>query len=163
MTQTGTMEYVAEFVDLPRQHTAVVCAHLTTEQIAEFLGRAFGEVIDILNRQGLHPTGEPFGRYRPTADGGFDVEIGFPCSGAVAPSGRVEPSELPEGRAARTLHVGSYDAVAAAYDAAIAWLTDRGYEVTSAPWECYLDGPEVAAPRTEVFVPCAPVRRRDQT
>jgi hypothetical protein len=26
------------------------------------------------------------------------------------------------------------------------------------PWECYLDDPEVPAPRTEVFMPCRPLR-----
>jgi hypothetical protein len=30
-------------------------------------------------------------------------------------------------------------------------------EACGAPWESYLDGPEVAEPRTEVVVPCRPV------
>ena len=46
--------------------------------------------------------------------------------------------------------------LACAYEAAISWLTDEGCVVTAAPWECYLDGPEVPEPRTEVFVPCEP-------
>lgn len=150
------MTYDIEFVDLPLQHTAVVCDHLTTGQIGTFIGAAFAEVIDALGGQGLHPTGPPFGRYQPTTEGEFDVEIGFPCSGVVQPSGRVEPSELPKGRAVRTLHVGSYGTVGAAYEAAIAWVTVQGNEVSGAPWESYLDGPEVPEPRTEVFVPCRP-------
>lgn len=33
------------------------------------------------------------------------------------------------------------------------------YGVTAgAPWECYLDGPEVPEPRTGVFIPCVPAR-----
>jgi len=149
------MRYETQFVDLQAQHTAVVCGHVTTDQLPEFLGSAFGEVITVLDKQGLIPAGAPFGRYRPT-DGGFDVEVGFPCSGAVEATGRVEPAELPGGRVARTMHVGSYDEVGEAYEAAIAWITDEGYVVTAAPWECYLDGPEVPEPRTEVFVPCEP-------
>jgi effector-binding domain-containing protein len=152
------MRYETQFVDLQSQHTAVVCGHVTTEQIGEFLGPAFGEVINVLDKQGLHPTGAPFGRYQPTGEGGFDVEVGFPCSDVVEPTGRVQPAELPGGRMARTLHVGAYGEVGAAYEAAIAWLTDEGCEVTGAPWECYLDGPEVPEPRTEVFIPCTPVR-----
>ena len=57
---------------------------------------------------------------------------------------------------ARTMHVGAYDDVGEAYEAAISWLTDEGCVVTAAPGECYLDGPEVPEPRTEVFVPCEP-------
>lgn len=147
------MRYETQFVELQSQHTAVVRGHTTTEGIAEFLGPAFGEVINVLDKQSLHPTGAPFGRYRPT-DGGFDVEVGFPCSGVVEAEGRVEPSELPGGHVARTMHVGSYDDVAAAYEAATSWLTDEGCVTTGDAWECYLDGPEVPEPRTEVFIPC---------
>ena len=121
------MTYEMEFVDLSLQHTAVVYGHLATGEIASFIGAAFGEVIASLDGQGLHPTGPPFGRYRPTGEGQFDVEIGFPCSGVVKPSGRVEPSELPAGRAAHTMHVGAYDGIGAAYEAVIGWLTDQGH------------------------------------
>lgn len=145
-----------QFVDLQAQHTAIVCGQIKPEELPEFLGGAFGEVIAALDEQGLHPTGAPFGRYRPT-EGGFDVEVGFPCSDVVKPEGRVEASELPGGRAARTMHVGPYGDVGAAYDAAMSWITDEGCIVTGAPWECYLDGPEVPEPRTEVFIPCETV------
>jgi effector-binding domain-containing protein len=147
------MRYEMQFVDLQAQHTAIVCGQIKAEELPEFLGGAFGEVIAALDEQGLHPTGAPFGRYRPT-EGGFDVEVGFPCSDVVKPEGRVEASELPGGRAARTMHVGPYDDVGAAYEAALSWITDEGCVVTGAPWECYLDGPEVPEPRTEVFIPC---------
>ena len=148
------MRYETQFVDLQAQPTAVVRGHVSKEGIPDFLGPAFGEVIVLLDKQGLHPTGAPFGRYLPTDDGGFDLTVGFPCSDVVEPVGRVEPSELPGGRVARTMHVGSYDEVGAAYEAVISWLTDEGCVVSGEPWECYLDGPEVAEPRTEVFVPC---------
>ncbi|HEX6248264.1 MAG TPA: GyrI-like domain-containing protein [Nocardioidaceae bacterium] len=148
------MRYEMQFVDLQAQHVAVVRGHVRTEELKDFLGPAFGEVIHVLDTQGLHPTGAPFGRYRLTEDGAFDAEVGFPCNDVVKPEGRVEASELPGGRVAKTLHQGAYDGVGAAYQAAVDWLTDEGCVTVGAPWECYLDGPEVAEPRTEVFVPC---------
>ena len=149
------MRYETQFVDLQAQHTAVVRGHVKVEEIQEFLGPAFGEVINVIDKQGLHPTGAPFGKYRPVEGGGeFDVEVGFPCSDVVEPAGRVEPAELPGGRVARTLHVGAYGDVGAAYEATFSWLTDEGCVTAGEPWECYLDGPEVPEPRTEVFVPC---------
>jgi effector-binding domain-containing protein len=152
------MRYETQFVDLQAQQAAVVRGHVRTEEIADFLGGAFGEVINVLDKQGLHPTGAPFARYSQPLDGSFDVEAGFPCSEPVSSEGRVEAAVLPGGRAARTLHVGPYGDVGAAYEAATDWLTEEGHEVAAAPWECYLDGPEVPEPRTEVFIPCAPVR-----
>ena len=60
------MRYETQFVDLQVQQTAVVCGQVTTAELPEFLGSAFGEVITVLDKQGLIPTGAPFGRYRPT-------------------------------------------------------------------------------------------------
>ncbi|GAB2749610.1 GyrI-like domain-containing protein [Nocardioides pakistanensis] len=147
------MRYETQFVDLQAQHTAVVKGHVPLAGIGEFLGSAFTEVIKVIDQQGLHPTGAPFARYRVT-DQEFDVEAGFPVSDVVKPEGRVEADELPAGRVARTMHVGAYDEVDKAYEAATAWLTDEGCVTVGAPWECYLDGPEVENPRTEVFIPC---------
>ena len=97
------------------------------DEMPEFLGGAFSEVINVLDEQGLHPTGAPFGRYSMPEGGAFDAEIGFPCNDVVKPEGRVEACDLPGGRVARTMHVGPYGDVGAAYEAAIAWLTDEGY------------------------------------
>lgn len=148
------MRYETQFVDLQAQHVAVVRGRVGPDEMPDFLGGAFEEIIRVLDEQGLHPTGAPFGRYRMTEEGGFDAEAGFPCSDVVKPQGRVEASELPGGRVARTMHVGPYGDVGAAYEAAVEWLTEEGYVTVGPPWESYLDGPEVADPRTEVFVPC---------
>jgi len=166
-----TTTYEVRMADLQEQHAAVVCGRVTMDRIADFLGGAFSEVVQVVAAQGLHPTGPPFARYRfleedgaqGTASGGLkelDIEAGFPVSGGLAQAGRVEAAKLPGGHVATTLHVGSYDDLGAAYDAAQQFLTDEGYEVAGAPWECYLDEPEVPEPRTEVFMPCRPVRPR---
>jgi effector-binding domain-containing protein len=153
-----TKTYAVHLADLQEQHTAVVHGRLTMDRIADFLGGAFGEVMGVAAAQGLHPTGAPFGRYRLVGEDQIEIEAGFPLSGVVTATGRVEPATLPGGRVATTLHVGDYADVGAAYDAAQRFLTDEGYEVSGDPWECYLDEPDVAQPRTEVFMPCRPLR-----
>lgn len=150
------MTYDVHLAEVRTQPTAVVRAHVQADDIADFLAGAFAEVMAVLERQQLAPVGPPFGRYT-VGDDGFEVESGFPTSGAVAPSGRVVPSELPGGTVATTLHAGAYDQVGDAYEAATSWLTEHGMVASGVPWEAYLDGPDVAEPRTEVFVPCRPV------
>ena len=153
-----TTAYDVRLADLQEQQAAVVCGRITMDQIADFLGGAFGEVMGALAAQDMHPVGPPFARYRFLEGGVLEVDAGFPVSAPVAPTGRVEATTLPGGRVATTLHVGDYAGVGSAYDAASQFLTDEGYEVAGAPWECYLDDPEVPAPRTEVFMPCRPLR-----
>lgn len=147
--------YDVHLVEVPSRSSAVVRAHVRTEEISRFVGAAFAEVMSVLGRQGVSPAGPPFGRY-VVSEGGFEIEAGFPTAGTVEASGRVLPGELPAGTAATTLHTGAYDEVGAAYTAATQWLTDHRLVVSGAPWESYLDGPEVPEPRTEVFVPCRP-------
>lgn len=149
------MEYHVEQVQLEEQATAVVRGVVPEEGIPEFLGGVFVEVMSVIQAQGAHPNGMPFGCYVPNA-AGFEVEAGFPTSAPIVPSGRVVPSSIPGGSAIQVLHKGPYGAVTAAYEAAEAWLADNSWEPTGPPWEVYLDGPEVPEPRTVVCVPCRP-------
>jgi effector-binding domain-containing protein len=149
------MEYQVEQVELAPQHSAVVRGEVRHDGVAEFLGGAFGEVMGVLAAQVVQPAGPPFGRYVPTSDG-FEVEAGFPTGAPVQPTGRVVASSLPGGPAAQVLHRGPYAEVAAAYQAAEAWLAGRGWDASATPWESYLDDPEVAEPRTVVSMPFRP-------
>ena len=149
------LTYDVELVDLRPQQVAVVHGHVTVAEIPGFLGAAFGEVIQTLSAQGLAPAGPPFGRFVPVGDG-FDVEAGFPATGAVMSAGRVTPAELPGGPTARVMHKGGYGEVAAAYRAAVEWVDGHGYVATAPPWESYLDEPGVPEPRTEIIFPCQP-------
>lgn len=145
--------YEVELVEAQAQITAVVRAHVTMAEVAAVIGAAFGEVLDALAGQGLSPAGPPFARFDVAGDD-FDMEAGFPASGPVAPVGRVTASELPGGPVAQTMHRGDYAGVPAAYDAVSEWAAANGYAAGGAPWESYLDGPEVAEPRTLVSLPC---------
>ncbi|QNN53499.1 GyrI-like domain-containing protein [Nocardioides mesophilus] len=154
--------YSIQFADLQPQDVAVVHGRVRSGALPEFLGGAFGEVARVMAEQGLLPIGPPFGRYRFDDDGSCQVEAGFPCAGIVTDAGRVRHGRLPGGRVAHTLHVGDYAAVGAAYQAAVDFIVANGHEPAGVAWERYLDGPDVASPRTEVFVPCRPVRPRGE-
>lgn len=143
-----------ELTEREAQPAAVVRGHVAPPALPEFLRGAFGEVMGALAAQHRAPAGPPYGRYRVTPDG-FDVEAGFPTDAMVAASGRVTPAGLPGGPVVTAMHRGGYEDVGATYDAVSAWLAGHGYQTADDPWECYLDGPGVAEPRTLV---CFPVR-----
>lgn len=147
------MTYEITLVDLPEQDAAVVRGHVAVDGIGEFLGGAFGEIMGALH--GVEIVGPPFARYA-MPDEGFDVMAGFPVSSPVTQVGRVEPDRLPGGPAATTMHVGSYEGVAAAFEAVQAWVADHGFVVAGDPWESYLDEPEVPEPRTLITFPVRP-------
>jgi effector-binding domain-containing protein len=145
--------YQVSIEDRQQQQTAVVRGHAPHDGVGRFVGSAFNEVLGALTDAGVPPVGPPFARYR-IVDDGFDIEAGFPVLAAVATHGRVEASTLPGGPIATTMHVGSYAAISAAFAAVESWLAGSTYRVDGDPWEAYLDGPEVAEPRTLVCFPC---------
>lgn len=151
------MSYEVTEVDLPERPAAVVRGHVAHDGIPAFLGGAFSEVVAAVGPRGLGPAGPAFARYRVADDGGWDIEAGFTVlAPLVGGDGRVEATTLPGGLAARTMHVGDYGTLGDAYAAVTAWLSEHDLATAGEPWECYLDGPEVAEPRTEVFFPCRP-------
>jgi effector-binding domain-containing protein len=150
------MAYDVQRIEMEPQPTAVIRAEVGLEGIAEFLGGAFAEVVTTLAEQGLSPDGPPFARYEQVP-GGFRIEAGFPSSAEVEPVGRVERAAHPGGHVLVVLHRGPYGEVDRAYAAAERWMVDNEWEPAGEPWEAYLDGPEVAEPRTVVHIPARPV------
>ena len=149
-----------ELVDLQPQPAAVVPGHVALDRIADFLGSAFAEVMQVLDEQGLAPAGPPFGRWEPRADG-FDAEAGFPSTGPISPAGRVRTSDCcPAAWRQRPSTAGTTPASERRTASSTNWITSNGYVVTGQPWESYLDEPDVPEPRTQVYLPCARGRPR---
>ncbi|KRE99641.1 hypothetical protein ASG88_13570 [Nocardioides sp. Soil777] len=132
---------------------AVIRADVPYDDLATFLSGAFTEVMGAVAEQGASLAGPPFGRYTPT-ERGFGVTAGFPVDRPMPARGRVVPDKLTSGAVAVTLHTGPYSDVGEAYRAVMQWVSAHGMTVAGEAWETYLDGPEVALPRTEVCLPC---------
>lgn len=145
------MAYDVEVVERQRDDAAVVRGRVAHTEVGAFIGPALGEVMAALGT--VPVTGPPFCKIDMDGDA-FLLEVGFPIERAIEPSGRVHPSRLPAGLVATTMHVGAYQDVPAAYGALEEWMAGNGYVAVGPPWESYLDGPEVAAPRTMVCWPC---------
>jgi effector-binding domain-containing protein len=85
------------------------------------------------------------------------VEIGFTVRELVPGEGDVEPSSLPAGEVAVTLHRGPYERLPEALAALQDWIREHGRRAAGPHWEMYLNGPpDVMDPEeleTEVFIP----------
>ena len=99
----------------------------------------------------------PFARYHPTGDDRFEVEAGFPASTPTSGEGEVEPSDLPGGLAAVTVHTGPYDTIGPTYEALRAWVQEHGGEPVGDAWEVYLTEPDDATrPGSSAPRSCSP-------
>jgi effector-binding domain-containing protein len=151
-----TMTYDVTDLVLTGQFTAVVRGEIPREKLPAWLERTFHDVIQYLSRHHIEATGPPFARYTFLGDQ-VAVEAGFPVPCEVPPDGRVQPSRLPAGPAAVTIHHGRYEDLEDAYAAARRWLTTHGRAPIGAHWEVYHTDPSVepdpARWRTDVVLP----------
>ncbi|MFC3890753.1 GyrI-like domain-containing protein [Lentzea rhizosphaerae] len=142
---------------LSEQPTAVAEATLAVPEIGPWLTKTYNDIAAVLAGCGIEPTGAPFARYHRLGDGRFRVEAGYPVGVAIDRADGVHPSALPGGPAARTVHLGPYEAMESAYGALTSWVRARGGDIAGDAWEIYFSDPEVepdpAAWRTGVVQP----------
>lgn len=150
------LAYEVEQVTLHDQPTLVVRDTVDEAGIGPFVGAAFARVAEVAGQDGMHVSGPPFVRLRPDADGAFELEAGFPVSGMVLGQGDVKASHLPGGPALRTTHRGDYARSRDAHEALHGYAAQHGLVPAGDAWEVYLDGPDVAQPRTVVVLPTRP-------
>lgn len=142
--------------ELEPQAAMVMHGRVSLEALPEFFGRAFGEVMALLERNGCEPAVPPLGYY-PSAPG-ETVELcaGFPVAQLLSSDGDVEPLELPGGRAVTGIHVGPDDDLGETYGELVAWMQAEDLVPAGAMWECYLSEPAAAPPdewQTEIVWP----------
>jgi effector-binding domain-containing protein len=157
----------ARIVELAPQPTVAVrqLQPMSDLDLGALFGEHLPEIADTLANLGGMSAGAPYGRYHEWGEDQADVEIGIPVVAPVANlrplaecrPGEMGSSELPGGRVAVTVHLGTYDKLESTYRRLHDWIHEQGHEEGPGPWESYIDDPEeVDDPsklRTEVVWP----------
>ena len=158
-------ELDAEIRDLEPQLTVSVRFTAAPDGIKAAFDEQMPKVGARLANSGAVMTGPPFARFHEMGPNGAEIELGAPVAerpaGLGDASGRSDgetgASSLPGGRAAVTIHAGSYDSLSETYDGLVRWIESHGHVAGAGPWEVYLTDPmKVPDPndwRTEVVWP----------
>jgi len=142
-----------QFVELHERQAAVVRIEGTTDDLPRQVQEAFGLTAGAIQGSGAAFAGEPFARYHSIGER-IVADVGFPFAGTVEPRGRIAITALPAGRTVLVRHEGAYATLHETWERGKAFIEAQGLTVTSAPWECYLTGPdEPGPPITEIFFP----------
>ena len=154
------MEYVIATRELERQPILSIRERRATAAVPEFLRGAFGELFGRMGLLGIGPSGPPFVIYHAFGAVDIDAEVCVPIEATASATGRIGSRELPAMTVARTLHVGPYEDLGAAYRALTEWVAGHGFEAAGPVQERYLNGPgDGATPnefQTEVEIPIVP-------
>ena len=142
-------------VDLAPQKVAAIRRVVPQSGLGAFFDEILPKLHGLIAAAGATPAGAPLARYYNGDRGAFDTEAGVPFTGTIATSGEVQVMHLPAGKAAKVMHLGSYESLSHEYPRLEAWLTEHGMTPGVGPWEVYLSEPGTAEAdlRTEVFWP----------
>ena len=137
-------EHVVNVVTVPPRATAVVAETTTWELFPQLWKPLLDEVYAFVrSRPELGSTTGPGPKWQNVMlykDDQPAVEVGVLVGAPFSPHGRVTPSHLPGGRAARTVqrvHGGDYTGLGSAHDAVHKFADESGLELAGPRWEIY--------------------------
>lgn len=149
-----------EIRTLPAQPVAFIRRSSGPQEISAAFGEVLPRVWDHLQTAQVAPAGPPFARFLTYSDVEVEFEAGLPTAAPVEGDGTVGQGELPAGEALVIRHVGPYEQLAAAHDAAARWCDAHDRKPAGPSWESYVtdpgEQPDPAQWVTEVFVPLTP-------
>jgi effector-binding domain-containing protein len=142
---------------LPRS-VAAVRKRTSMATIADDIAAGFNEIAAAMHVQRTRVGGSPCIVFHGRIDdvSGGVIEMCRPVASSFHGVGEVYAARIAGGSVAVTLHRGSYDEMAPAYEAILAWIDEHGREPDGPPREHYLNDPETTKPEdllTEVVFP----------
>ncbi len=122
--------------------TAIIRLEVKKEKMQQVFGPSVEELISTVAEQGGEVTGPVFAHHFRMDPDVFDFAIGVPVSESIESTKRVEASELPAMKVARTVYHGPYDGLPDAWSEFHKWIEEQGFEFESDAVERYVLGPE---------------------
>ncbi len=128
------MSYQVTIADVAARPTAVVAAATTWPEFPALWSQLLDEVWACLRAAGIHGGCRNIMLY---LDDVPHVEVGVLLDQPCPLTGRVVTSALPTGRVASTVHYGTYQGLAGAHRAVLAWCARQGLRAAGPRWEIY--------------------------
>ncbi len=150
------MSYQIELLELQPQPKLSMRTCIPVSDLPQFLGKAYGDIMQHLNSLGELPHGAPFAVYYNMDMENLDIEAGFPVGKPLPASESILSGEIPGGKYASGIFTGPYGELSTIYDAISQWMQNNQYEPTGTVYELYLNDPSTVAPqdlKTQILFP----------
>jgi effector-binding domain-containing protein len=149
------MAYQFEIKERAVQPTLFIHSTCAVQDLPNFFGKTFGDIVQYLASLGEQPTGAAYCIYYNMDMQALDIQAGFPVAHTIPGKGDIQSGEIPAGRYASGLNIGPYDKMEPFYDTLKKWVQTQGEEVTDVAFEWYFSPPDTPPQdvKTEVWFP----------
>jgi DNA-binding transcriptional MerR regulator len=140
------MSYRSEEIVLDPQQIVSITSHTYVEDLEKRIKANLSALKTFVSSQGGEIVGAPLGIYHGgiTSEANGPIEVCWPVIGKFTPSGDVVVRELSGGPAVQVVAKGDqcdFPAILGAYDAAVDWIHNNGWETTDPPREVWVSKP----------------------
>ncbi|MFP4363668.1 MAG: GyrI-like domain-containing protein [Spirochaetia bacterium] len=135
-----------EIKKMEEKKTMCIRATTAVQDLPQVLGQGYGEIMGVVQAQGLQPAGAPYTLYYNDDMSALDIEFGFPVVESGSEKGRVKPGVLPGGKTAAALHIGPYDTIGKTYEELTGFVKENGGDPKGICYEVYIDDPSTTKP-----------------
>lgn len=131
-----------EIIQTSAQEAAVIHLDIPRSAMMQQFGPAVGELLGVLQAQGIEPIGGVFAHHLQMSPDRFNFELGIKVTKPVQNAGRVKRGALPAVKVARTIYSGDYEGLPGAWQEFGNWLKGKGLNTEPGLWELYSVGPQ---------------------
>lgn len=133
-----------QIIQTTGQPSAIIHVTVSQEEIQNVMGPTLQELLGAIAAQGIAPTGPWFTHHLRRPAETFDFEVSVTVLTAIKAVGRVQPSEWPAMKVARTVYHGGFEGLGDAWTELLDWIEANGHRPTEDLWERYTVGPEAS-------------------
>lgn len=144
-------------IELPAGMAITISDSVAMEGFHDFFAMAYPALFAYAAESGQAPAGAPYAKYYNWEESKkIWVEAGIPVAAPIPSKDNMIFVELPATKAVMASHFGPYDSVGPTWDAIMNYASENGLESNGAPWESYVNDPEMVETQdiqTDIYWP----------
>ncbi len=130
-----------EEVQLPEMFVMTMRDTASNATISMKLGKCYGEIGAVMQKQKLNMAGAPFAIYHDYHENYFDMEPGVATDKEGKSEGKITARKMNATKAVVAHYYGRYEDTGKGHEAADAYIKAKGLTVSGKPWESYITDP----------------------
>lgn len=144
--EKSAMSYKAEEMQLDAQQIVSITSHVYVHELDVRIKEDLNALQVLAAKQEGEIVGPPLGIYHGSIsdESNGPIEVCLPLEGKIAPSGNAVVRELSGGRSVKVVARGEqcdFPAILGAYDAAVDWIQNKGFDMAEPPREIWASKP----------------------